>query len=53
MREMIDIDALTERLPFSKHQLYKLTKHPEYPLPHKKIGKKLLFDMSAIWRWFD
>jgi len=53
MREMIDIDALAERLPLSKHQLYKLTKHGEYPLPHKKIGKKLLFDMSAIWRWFD
>ena len=52
-REIVDIKGLADRLPLSTHQIYKAIRHPEYPLPHKKFGKRLLFDLAKVWRWFD
>jgi hypothetical protein len=52
-REIKDLNGFAEIAPFTKHQIYKLIKNPENPLPHKKIGKKLYFDMERFYKWFD
>ena len=52
-RQIVDIQGLTKHLPFTVNQIYKLTKRQNYPLPHKKVGKKLLFDLERVWKWFD
>ncbi|MFC1896601.1 helix-turn-helix transcriptional regulator [Thermodesulfobacteriota bacterium] len=52
-RQIVDIQGLAERLPFSVNQLYKLTRHPKHPLPYKKCGKRLLFDLERVDKWFD
>ena len=53
MRQIVDIKGLTDLLPLTVHQAYKAVKHPEYPLPHKKFGKRLLFDVEKVFAWFD
>ena len=55
MRQIVDIKGLRERvLPdFTENQLYKWVRDPLNPLPHKKMGKRLLFDVEKVWRWFD
>jgi len=52
-RKIVDVRGLAEILPLSIHQIYKATRHPEYPLPYKKFGRKLLFDVSHVQRWFE
>ena len=52
-REIVNIEKLSERSPFSKNQIYKLVKRPVDPLPHKKIGRNLYFDLEKVYRWFD
>ncbi len=52
-RQIVDVAGLSEILPLSVHQIYKLTRHREHPLPFKKMGKKLYFDVERIYRWFD
>ena len=56
-RQIFNIDGLVDPnrggLPFTKNQIYKLTRHPEHPLPHKKCGKRLLFDLERVHKWFD
>jgi hypothetical protein len=52
-RKIVNIKGLTEHLPFNVNQLYKLTKRRDYPLPHKKLGKRLLFDLERVYRWYD
>jgi len=52
-REIVDIKGLSRHLPLTINQIYKATKHPEFPIPHKKYGKRLLFDLDRVWRWFD
>lgn len=53
MRKIVDLKGLQDHLPFTGNQIYKLVRRPDYPLPHKKIGKKLLFDLDRVFRWFD
>lgn len=53
MREIVNIEGLTKKLPMTKHQLYKAVRDPKNPIPHKKFGKKLMFDMERVYRWFD
>jgi len=53
MRQIVDLKGLEEKTPFTKHQIYKLVKRSENPLPHKKVGVKLYFDLEKIERWFD
>ena len=52
-REIVDVEGLSDKTPFSKGQIYKFTKRVENPLPHKKYGKKLYFDMERVYKWFD
>lgn len=52
-RQIVDLKGLSERLPLSTHQIYKGIKHATNPIPHKKFGKRLLFDLEKVWRWFD
>ena len=53
MRQVIDIKALTEVLPLTVNQIYKGVRDPVNPIPHKKFGKRLLFDVDKVWKWFD
>lgn len=52
-RQIVDINGLSEKLPLTTHQIYKLTRHPKHPIPYKKAGKRLLFDMDRVFKWFD
>ena len=53
MRQIVDVKGLMEVLPFTVHQIYKAVRDPKNPLPFKKHGKKLLFDLERVWAWFD
>ncbi len=53
MRQIVDIEGLEKILPLTRNQLYKLVRRSDYPLPYKKIGKKLMFDVEKIYRWYD
>ena len=52
-RQIVDMQGLTKLMPFTTHQVYKYVRARVNPLPHKKAGKKLLFDMQKVYRWFD
>ena len=52
-RDVRTIDGLCEALPLSPSQAYKLTKRLDDPLPFKKVGKRLWFDMERVYRWLD
>lgn len=52
-RQIVDIKGLTEILPFTTHQIYKAVRAAEHPLPYKKHGKRLLFDVERVFKWFD
>ena len=52
-RQVEDIEGVAERLRLTKHQVYKLVRRPTDPLPHKRIGRCLRFDLDAVFRWFD
>lgn len=52
-RKIYDIKTLAEILPFTARQIYYWVSHPATPLPHKKAGKKLLFDGGQVLKWFD
>ena len=45
-RQIVYIDGLEKILPLTKNQIYKATKRADYPLPYKKCGKRLLFDLE-------
>lgn len=52
-RQITDLEGIAERFCFTKHQLYKLVRRPMDPLPHRKIGKHLRFDVEKCFKWFD
>jgi hypothetical protein len=54
-RQILDLKGLAENpnFPFTEHQIRKLIIRDDYPLPHKKVGKRLLFDLERVYRWFD
>jgi excisionase family DNA binding protein len=52
-RRAIDIDGVAELLSLTKHQVYKLVRREQDPLPFRKIGKHLRFDPDRVWAWFD
>jgi hypothetical protein len=52
-RQIVRLEGLTERYPFTKWQVYKMVRDPVNPIPHKKSGKTLLFDLERVDRWFD
>ena len=52
-RQIVDVKGLTKLMPFTRHQVYKFISHPEHPLPYRKMGKKLYFDLERVHKWFD
>ncbi len=52
-RVIVDIQGLAQRMPLTVNQIYKLCRRSDYPIPHKKCGKKLLFDLDRVFQWFD
>ena len=53
MRQATDIQGVAQALCLTKNQVYKLVRRREDPIPHKKLGKVLRFDLEATWKWFD
>lgn len=52
-RQYVDIEGLARILPLTRHAIYHATKRREHPLPFKKMGRKLLFDVERVHKWFD
>lgn len=52
-RQATDIEGIGKTFDLTKHQVYKLVRRREDPLPHRRIGKRLRFDLEKCWRWFD
>jgi len=53
MRQIVDINGLAELFPLTLHQIRHKVRDPQNPLPHKKCGKRLLFDVERVYKWFD
>jgi hypothetical protein len=53
VRKIVLVEGLTEVLPLTVNQIYKWVRDPVNPLPHRKRGKRLLFDVEKVFRWFD
>ncbi len=56
MRHIVDLDHLVELFKdagWTKNIVYKMVRDHEYPLPHKKNGKRLEFDLEKVNRWWD
>jgi len=53
MRKIVEMEGLIEVFPSTKHQVYKFVKMPDNPLPHKKLGRRLVFDVERVYKWFD
>jgi hypothetical protein len=55
MRNWVEMEGLLDRFPAlqSKFQVYKFTKRSTNPMPHKKMGRRLVFDIERVDRWFD
>lgn len=51
-RQYLSVGGAALMLAMTKHQIYKLVRRPNDPLPHRKIGKQLRFDEERIHRWF-
>ncbi len=52
-REIVDIGGIVKKLCLTKWQVYHLVHKFSDPLPHKKIGVKLYFDVERCLRWWD
>lgn len=54
-RQVVDIKGLaaSDQFPWSMDQIRDLMKRADYPLPHKRVGKKYYFDLERVWKWFD
>ncbi len=53
MRQIVDIYGLQKLLPLTLHQIRHKVRDPHNPIPHKKSGKRLLFDVERVYKWFD
>ena len=47
----LNVDEVSELLGISPRLVFKLTK--EKKLPHKKLGKRLVYPLAAIRRYLD
>jgi len=59
-RQILDIEGVAKMLYFlnkegrpNRNIIYKLVRRPVDPLPHRKVGKHLRFDVEKCWKWFD
>ncbi len=48
MRQIVDMQGITGILPLTKHQVYKKLRDPIFPIPHRKCGKKIMFDVEKV-----
>ena len=55
MRQFVYIESLKKEVfpDTSINVIYKWVRDPVNPIPHKKCGKRLLFDVEKVFRWFD
>ena len=53
MRQIVDINGLEKLLPLTVHQIRHKLRDPRHPIPHKKCGKRILFDVERVYKWFD
>jgi len=53
VRQIVRINDLPKFLPLTTHQIRKMIRRPENPLPYKKCGKILMFDLERVFKWFD
>ena len=53
MRQLVDIEGVGEVLCLTKNQVYKLVRRRPDPIPFRKIGRCLRFDVEKVMRWFD
>jgi hypothetical protein len=52
-RQILDIQGVGVELKMTRNQIYKFARRPIDPLPHKKLGKQLRFDIEKVYQWFD
>jgi hypothetical protein len=52
-RQIVRLKDLTKVLPLTEHQIRKAIRKAENPLPFKKCGKLILFDVERVYKWFD
>jgi predicted DNA-binding transcriptional regulator AlpA len=52
-RRIVKLKDLPQFLPLTVNQVYKLIRRQENPLPFKKCGKLILFDLERVYKWFD
>lgn len=51
-RQIVDLEGLIKILPLTKNQAYKLIRG-EHPIPYKRVGRRLTFDVEKVYRWWD
>jgi len=52
-RQYEDVEGVAKRFKLTHHQVYKLMRRRPDPLPHRKVGKRLRFDVEKVDKWFD
>jgi predicted DNA-binding transcriptional regulator AlpA len=52
-RQIVKLKDLPQFLPLTVNQVYKLIRRQDNPLPFKKCGKLILFDLERVYKWFD
>ena len=55
-RKIVNIVKLVELFEdagWTKPKIYHWTKRPDNPLPHRKNGKCLEFDLDRVYEWWD
>jgi hypothetical protein len=53
LRQILDVQGIGKIFCLTENQIYKLTRRPVDPLPHRKLGKVLRFDVEKCMRWFQ
>ncbi len=55
-RKIVNLSKLIELFQdagWTKAKIYHWTRRHDNPLPHKKNGKCLEFDLEKVYRWWD
>lgn len=50
--QYLNIEGAARMLVMSRHQVHKLVRRVQDPLPHRKLGKHLRFEEEKIYQWF-
>ena len=52
-RQITNVAGICKALHLTRWQVYHLVGRKNDPLPHRKIGKQLRFDIERCLKWFD